>query len=100
MGQNASSNQREDQGKTTTISKKLVNDPVHCVTESLQGFVLTNANVKLLEGHNVVVRADLETFRKSGKVALITGKLTFFYYGHLQKKSDEIYIHNVSLYSL
>ena len=74
MGQNTSSKQSEGSTTTTTISKKLVNDPVQCVTESLQGFVLTNADVKLLEGHNVVVRADLESFRKSGKVALITGK--------------------------
>lgn len=64
MGQSSSS---------PPISKKLVNDPINCVTESLQGFVLTNDKVKLLEGHNVVVRADLKEVKETGKVILITG---------------------------
>lgn len=57
------------------ISKKLVNDPKNSVQESLEGFVLTHAHVKLLKGHNVIVRSDLESFKKEGKVSLVTGKL-------------------------
>ena len=56
------------------ISKKLVNDPKNSVQESLEGFALTHAHVKLLKGHNVVVRSDLELFKKEGKVSLVTGK--------------------------
>lgn len=59
--------------KNQEISKKLVNNPAECVTDSLKGYVLTHDNVKLLEGHNVVVRADLQHFRESAKVAVITG---------------------------
>eukprot|EP00111_Clytia_hemisphaerica_P016103 TCONS_00047659-protein len=73
MGQQASKELNDEIQISSTISKKLVNDPSQCVTESLQGFVMTNPDVKLLEGHNVVVRADLADFRESNKVALITG---------------------------
>ena len=63
------------------ISKKLVNDPKNSVQESLEGFALTHAHVKLLKGHNVVVRSDLELFKKEGKVSLVTGK----WYGSTQR---------------
>lgn len=59
--------------KDKQASKKLVNDPVTCVKNSLHGYVLTHSNVKLLEGNDVVVRHDIDDFKSSGKVALITG---------------------------
>ena len=71
MGQKAA---KEENVQDNVISKKLVNNPTQCVKESLQGYVLTHDNVKLLEGHDVVVRADLRLFRESGKVAVITGQ--------------------------
>ena len=71
MGQ--SLGKKQQQNGDQEISKKLVNNPAESVTDSLKGYVLTHSNVKLLEGHNVVVRGDLESFRGSGKVAVITG---------------------------
>lgn len=56
-----------------SISKKLVNTPNNCVVDSLKGFVLAHANAKLLEGWNVILRSDIETFTKEEKVVLITG---------------------------
>ena len=69
MGQN-NEKQSLDNSKAT---KKLVNDPNSCVNDSLKGYVLANASVKLLEGWNVVVRSDLKEFKKEGKVTLVTG---------------------------
>ena len=59
------------------ITKKLVNDPITCVKDSLYGYVLTHKNVKLLQDFDVVVRHDIEDLKKSGKVALITGMLMY-----------------------
>lgn len=56
-----------------SISKKLVNTPNNCVVDSLKGFVLAHANAKLLEGWNVILRSDIETFTKEEKVVSITG---------------------------
>ncbi|XP_065660889.1 triokinase/FMN cyclase isoform X3 [Hydra vulgaris] len=55
------------------IGKKLVNDPLTCVADSLEGFVLSNAGVKLLKGTHIVVREDLNIFKKQKKVSLIAG---------------------------
>uniref|UniRef100_T2MCB6 Bifunctional ATP-dependent dihydroxyacetone kinase/FAD-AMP lyase (Cyclizing) n=1 Tax=Hydra vulgaris TaxID=6087 RepID=T2MCB6_HYDVU len=55
------------------VGKKLVNDPLTCVADSLEGFVLSNAGVKLLKGTHIVVREDLNIFKKQKKVSLIAG---------------------------
>ena len=51
------------------MSKKLINDPERVVDESLAGLVAVNSGLKLLEGHRVVVRADVQEVVKQGKVA-------------------------------
>lgn len=56
------------------MSKKLVNNPDEAVDEALSGLVAANPHLHLLEGHRVVIRADVEDAVKlSGKVALICG---------------------------
>ncbi|WP_350278157.1 dihydroxyacetone kinase family protein [Kribbella sp. HUAS MG21] len=52
--------------------KKLINDPAEVVPEMLQGFVLTNPGVTLLDD-GVVVRADHADVRRRGQVALVSG---------------------------
>lgn len=53
--------------------KKLINDVSSVVREALEGLVALNPQLALLEGENTVVRADLEAFRATGKVAIVTG---------------------------
>ena len=56
------------------MSKKLVNNPDEAVDEALAGLVAANPHLRLLEGHRVVIRADVEdAVKASGKVALICG---------------------------
>ena len=50
------------------MSKKLINEPDRVVDESLAGLVAVNSGLKLLEGHRVVVRADVLEVIKDGKV--------------------------------
>ena len=50
------------------MSKKLINDPERVVDESLAGLVSVNSELKLLEGHRVVLRADVQEVVKQGKV--------------------------------
>ena len=49
-------------------SKKLINDSERAVDESLAGLVAVNSGLKLLEGHRVVVRADVQEVIKDSKV--------------------------------
>ena len=56
------------------VAKKIVNNPLTCVADSLEGFVLSNARVKLLKGAQVLVRDDLNMFKMQEKVALIAGE--------------------------
>ena len=51
-----------------TMSKKLINDRERAVDESLAGLVSINSGLKLLEGHRVVLRADVQELVKQGKV--------------------------------
>ena len=48
--------------------KKLINNPESVVDEALAGLVAVHPGLQLLEGHRVVVRADIETVTKEGKV--------------------------------
>ena len=50
------------------MSKKLINEPDRVVDESLAGLVAVNSGLKLLEGHRVVVRADVQEVIRDGKV--------------------------------
>lgn len=48
--------------------KKLINNPESVVDEALAGLVAVHPGLRLLEGHRVVVRTDIETVIKEGKV--------------------------------
>lgn len=53
--------------------KHLVNAVTDCVHHSLQGLVAVNAGLQLLEGHNIVIRSDIDAVKAQGKVTLISG---------------------------
>jgi triose/dihydroxyacetone kinase / FAD-AMP lyase (cyclizing) len=53
--------------------KKLINDPKLVTREMLEGLVQMNPNLALLGEETVVVRSDLEAWRKKGHVAIISG---------------------------
>ena len=55
------------------MSKKLINDPNEAVDECLAGLVASNPHLRLLDGHRVVVRADVEHVKASNKVTLLCG---------------------------
>lgn len=54
-------------------SKKLINTAEGCVDEALEGLVLVNPGLQVLQGHRVVVRNDVEDVIKAGKVTLLCG---------------------------
>ena len=51
------------------MSKKLVNSPEDAVDEALAGMVAVHPGLRLLEGHRVVVRADIASVVKEGKAS-------------------------------
>uniref|UniRef100_A0A4W3GTG9 Triokinase/FMN cyclase n=1 Tax=Callorhinchus milii TaxID=7868 RepID=A0A4W3GTG9_CALMI len=53
------------------VSKKLLNSVDRCVDEALEGLVVCTGKLQLVQGHRVVVRADLPHIK--GKVALLSG---------------------------
>ncbi|MGK9166674.1 dihydroxyacetone kinase subunit DhaK [Inquilinus limosus] len=53
--------------------KKLINDPKTVVAEMLDGFVALNSGLTLLDGENIVLRADTAYVAERGEVALIAG---------------------------
>jgi dihydroxyacetone kinase len=53
--------------------KKLINDPTRVTREMLEGLVQMNPNLALLGEETVVVRSDLEKWKKKGHVAIISG---------------------------
>ncbi|CAG2238026.1 DAK [Mytilus edulis] len=57
----------------STACKKLVNTVERCVDENLEGLVAVNPGLRLVEGHRVVVRTDINDAIASGKVSLICG---------------------------
>jgi dihydroxyacetone kinase len=61
------------QQEITRRGKKLINSVDRCVDDDLEGYVTLNPGVRVLEGHRVVVRADVVELRKSGKVAVVSG---------------------------
>lgn len=50
----------------------LLNEPTDAVRQMLEGLIETNAGLNLIEGHNVIVRADIEAVRDE-QVAIISG---------------------------
>ena len=53
--------------------KRLFNQPDRVVAELLEGLVALHPGLRQLPGESVIVRADAESFRASGRVALISG---------------------------
>ena len=55
------------------MSKKLINSPNTCVLDGLEGLAYMAPHLRLVEGHQIVVRADIEQVKRSGKVTLLCG---------------------------
>lgn len=53
--------------------KKLINDPLGVVDDMLEGAVLADQRLVLLEGENIVARRDFQALGQSGKVSIISG---------------------------
>lgn len=53
--------------------KKLINEPLGVVDDLLSSLVAASPQLALLEGQRVIVRSDIEEFRSSGRVSLISG---------------------------
>lgn len=51
------------------MSKKLINSPANAVDEALAGLVGANPSLRLLQGHRVIVRADIDTVTEQNKVS-------------------------------
>lgn len=49
-------------------TKQLLNSPECAVDEALSGLVASHPGLRLLEGHRVVVRADIQQVLCTGKV--------------------------------
>ena len=43
----------------TTLGKKLINNPENVVDEALEGLTMIHPGLRLLEGHRVVVREEV-----------------------------------------
>ena len=54
-------------------SKKLINSPVQCVPEMIDGLLATTSALTKVAGFNVLVRSDIEEVRRQGKVTIISG---------------------------
>ena len=50
------------------MSKKFINAADDVVDEALAGLVAACPGLELLEGHRVIIRADVEQVTKQGKV--------------------------------
>lgn len=61
------------QQKEVNTSKKLINNSLNVVDEALKGFVAANPGLRLLKGHRVVIREDIDELRKAEKVTLVSG---------------------------
>ena len=58
------------------MNKKLVNDPERAVDEALAGLVAVHPGLVLLEGHRVVVRADINLLVATNKVWMLRSACT------------------------
>lgn len=53
--------------------KKLINDPLGVVDDMLEGAVLADQRLVLLEGENIIARRDFQALANSGKVSILSG---------------------------
>ena len=54
-------------------TKKFVNRVDDCVDESLSGYLSLHTGLRQLKGYRVIVRHDLDEYKASGNVSIITG---------------------------
>jgi triose/dihydroxyacetone kinase / FAD-AMP lyase (cyclizing) len=54
------------------MAKKLVNDPSKAVEDAIEGLLLTNSSIARVGSLNIIVRADIATYRQT-HVTLISG---------------------------
>jgi dihydroxyacetone kinase len=59
------------EGKNTKM-KKVINNVAHVVSDCVDGLLLSNPHLKKVQGFNIVVRADIEEYKKT-HVTLISG---------------------------
>jgi hypothetical protein len=57
--------------------KKLINTPESCVEDACDGVLLSDSNLKKVEGLNILVRADIDKV-KASFVTIISGDVFFF----------------------
>ena len=55
------------------ISKKLINSLDCCVDDALEGVVSVQPGLRLLDGHRIIIREDIEKVKEEGKVTLLSG---------------------------
>ncbi|XP_064621680.1 triokinase/FMN cyclase-like isoform X2 [Lineus longissimus] len=54
-------------------TKKFINSVDRCVDECLAGVVAVNPGLQILEGHRVIIRADIDQVKAAGKVTILCG---------------------------
>lgn len=55
-----------------SMIKKLINTPHRCVEEAVEGALLADSRLMRVEGHNILVRKDIDDI-KQRMVTLISG---------------------------
>lgn len=55
------------------MSKKLINQASSVVDDALKGITAVYPGLRLLEGHRVVVRSDVESVKNEGKATILSG---------------------------
>jgi hypothetical protein len=45
-------------------SQKLVNDPANCVMDAVEGVLLSNSALSVIEGETVIVRSDIDVIKQ------------------------------------
>ena len=55
------------------MAKKLLNSANSCVLDGLEGLAYMAPSMRLVEGHQIVVRSDIDQVKLSGKVTILCG---------------------------
>jgi dihydroxyacetone kinase len=63
----------DNEGDRHPRTKKLFNSVDSCVDESIAGLCSVHTGLRQLEGHRVIVRADIDDVIKAGKVTVMCG---------------------------
>ena len=88
-------------------TKKFINGVDSCVDDNIKGYIALHPGLQLLDGHRVILRHDIEQFKTSGKVCVLTGggsghepafagsfegigKLVMYLYDKIEKEDSKI----------